>query len=78
MQFMFDGMPTTHTGSYTRTHVAIASALRSSKADNGYSSEAFTKFLDYIPSDNAAYRVALCLSTTYPDAGFISDTPLAV
>ncbi len=76
MQFMFDGMPTTHTGSYTRTHVAIASALRSSKADNGYSSEAFTKFLDYIPviTQRIESRYA---GTTYPDAGFISDTPLA-
>ncbi|MDE5976716.1 MAG: cell surface protein SprA, partial [Muribaculaceae bacterium] len=49
IQFMYAGMPTTRSGSYTRTHVAIASAMRSFKAENGYQSDAFDKFLQYIP-----------------------------
>lgn len=76
VQFMFDGMPTTHTGSYTRTHIAIASALRGSKAENGYASEAFTKFLNYIPviADRIESRYA---GVSYPDAGFLQGSALA-
>lgn len=76
IQFMFQGMPTTHSGSYVRTHVALASALRSSKAENGYASEAFSKFLEYIPI--VADRVEAAYSgSTYPDAGFLEGSPLA-
>ncbi len=76
IQFMYDGMPTSLAGSYTRTHCAIASALRGSKADNGYQSEAFTKFLQYIPAirDRVEARYA---GISYPDAGFIAGTAMA-
>ncbi|MDE6632854.1 MAG: cell surface protein SprA, partial [Muribaculaceae bacterium] len=49
VQFMYSGMPTSRTGSYTRTHVALKTALRTSKAEDGYNSEAFNNFLQYIP-----------------------------
>ena len=76
MQFMFSGMPTTHTGSYVRTHVALASALRGSKAENGYASAAFSRFLEYIPL--VAQRVeASYAGSIYPDAGFLEGSPLA-
>lgn len=76
IQFMFPGMPTSMSGSYTRTHVALASALRRSKAENGYSSAAFSKFLDNIPVVAARFE-ELYRGTRYPDAGFLQGTPLA-
>ncbi len=76
VQFMYSGMPTTYSGSYTRTHVAIATALRSSKAGNGYESAAFNKFLENIPI--VAQRIEnLYYGTTYPDAGFLEGDKLA-
>ncbi|MDE5875487.1 MAG: cell surface protein SprA, partial [Muribaculaceae bacterium] len=76
IQFMYAGMPTTRSGSYTRTHVAIASAMRSFKAENGYQSDAFDKFLQYIP--RVAERVTSQYMTTfYPSSGFMEGSPLA-
>lgn len=49
MQFMYDNMPTTMAGSFTMTHVALRTALKHFKADNGYDSEAFNTFLSNIP-----------------------------
>ncbi len=76
IQFMYDGMPTSLSGSYTKTHCAIASALRSSKADNGYYSDAFAKFLQYIPIVRSRVE-AQYAGLSYPDAGFIAGTPQA-
>ena len=76
MQFMYAGMPTSYTGSYMRTHVAILSAMRNSKAENGYASESFNKFLEYIPQ--IANRVeAEYHGAVYPSTGFLEDSPLA-
>ena len=75
VQFMYEGMPTSRTGSYTRTHVAILTALKSSKAENGYYSEAFNKFLEYIPQIAARYE-AQYKGTRYPTGGFMEGNPL--
>lgn len=48
-QFMYDNMPTALAGSYTKTHVALRTALKHFKADNGYESETFNRFLANIP-----------------------------
>lgn len=48
-QFMYDNMPTSLAGSYTKTHVAMKTALKHFKADNGYESDAFNQFLANIP-----------------------------
>ncbi len=45
MQFMFDDMPTVRGGSYTKTHIALATAFKHSSADDGYASETFNRFL---------------------------------
>ena len=76
VQFMYAGMPTTRTGSYTRTHVAIATALKNSKAENGYYSAAFERFLEYIPRIAARYEEAY-RGSTYPSTGFMEGSPLA-
>jgi cell surface protein SprA len=76
VQFMFAGMPTNMGGSYTRTHVALATSLRNSKAANGYESEAFNKFLEYIPI--VASRIENSYrGVNYPDAGFLEGSVLA-
>ena len=76
MQFMYDNMPVTRTGSYTKTHVAIATALRTAKAQNGYQSDAFDQFLENIPI--IAERIERRYSgTRYPTGGFMTDNPNA-
>lgn len=76
MQFMYSGMPTSYTGSYMRTHIAILSAMRNSKAEDGYASASFNRFLEYIPQ--IANRVeAEYHGAIYPSTGFLEDSPLA-
>lgn len=76
MQFMYEGNPTSFSGSYVRTHWAFMTAMRNSNAENGYASEAFSNFLSYIPEMQR--RVERQYSgTTYPTTGFFAGTPLA-
>ena len=76
VQFMYENMPTSYSGSYLRTHVALRSALRSSKSTDGYYSETFNRFLEYIPV--VANRLENTYSgTVYPDKGFIQGQPFA-
>lgn len=76
VQFMYSDMPTTRTGSYTRTALAIGTALRGSRADNGYQNAAFDKFLENIPI--VASRIqSMYAGTTYPSSGFLAGTPWA-
>ena len=76
VQFMYADMPTTRTGNYTRTHVAIATALRGSKAADGYSSAAFSRFLENIPVVAARYEQKYH-GAHYPTGGFMDGNPLA-
>lgn len=76
VQFMYSNMPRSLSGSYTRTHWAIATALKGSKAADGYNSEAFNKFLSYLPV--IAQRVEQQYAgSKYPTSGFMQDNPLA-
>ena len=69
-QFMYDNMPTALAGSYTKTHVALKTALKHFKADNGYESETFNQFLANIPV--IAQRVRNEYSgLNYPMGGFM-------
>ena len=70
-QFMYAGMPQYLSGSYTRTHCAILTSLRSSKADNGYWSDAFDDFLANIPEVRRRVE-AQYLGLNYPMGGFLS------
>ena len=73
LQFMYDDMTTIYSGSYTKTHMAIATALRGVSADDGYHSAAFDKFLENIPV--VAERIeSQYAGTNYPDRGFINGT----
>ncbi len=75
MQFMYEGMPTTYSGSYTKTHCAILTALKSSSAKNGYYSDAFEQFLANIPEIRGRVE-AQYYGTTYPESGFMNGNPL--
>lgn len=72
VQFMYAGMPTSLSGSYTKTHCAIFTALRTSKADDGYYSQAFADFLSNIPVVRARVE-AQYVGTNYPTGGFMAD-----
>jgi hypothetical protein len=45
IQFMFDGMPTTQSGSFNMSIISICSAFDKSNANNAYQSKTFDKFL---------------------------------
>lgn len=51
IQFMYEGMPTTHSGSFTMTTMSLKSALEGmGNANNGYRSKSFEKFCASIAS----------------------------
>ena len=75
VQFMYADMPTTRTGSFTKTHIAIATALRGSSADDNYASEAFTKFLEGIPVVAGRFEQQF-RGMRYPTGGFMQGNPL--
>ena len=76
IQFMYDDMPVARGGSYTKTHCAIATSLRTSKAVDGYRSDAFQRFLSNIPivADRIERRYD---GLRYPMGGFMKDNPNA-
>ncbi|MCR4810504.1 MAG: cell surface protein SprA [Prevotella sp.] len=50
VQFMYEGRPTTYSGSFTMTTISIGSALEGmGDANNGYHSDTFDKFVAAIP-----------------------------
>lgn len=70
IQFMYEDMPTSRYGSYTRTHIALKTALRSSKAKDGYASKAFDNFLRYIPIVKERVERQY-MGMHYPETGFM-------
>lgn len=76
MQFMYAGIPTSYSGSYTRTAWGFPTAFKSSKAEDGYRSEPFDKFLSNIPV--VAGRVeAQYAGAVYPTVGFLAESVYA-
>ena len=72
IQFMFDDPTIIFGGSYTKTHVAIASAFKTFKADDNYRSVTFDKFMENIPI--VADRLQeMYMGVTYPDKGFLKE-----
>ena len=78
IQFMFADPTTIYGGSYTRTHVAIATAFKgfSAKAEDNYRSATFDKFLENIPIVTERLQQQY-MGTTYPDKGFLQGTAFA-
>lgn len=49
IQYMFEGMPSTQSGTFTMTTISIGSAFESSgNADNNYSNKTFNRFCNYL------------------------------
>lgn len=66
IQYMFDGMPTIETGSFTMTTVSIGSAFEKlGSPDKGYKSKAFSKFVSSLESYRARVE-GLYNGATYP------------
>jgi len=76
VQFMYADKPTSRTGSFTKTHIAIATALRGCSADDGYASQAFTDFLNNIPIVAARYEAEYA-GRQYPSSGFLNGSQYA-
>jgi cell surface protein SprA len=76
IQFMYESLPTTYTGSYTKTHCAIATALRGASANNNYETQAFTDFLNNIPVVRQRIENQYA-GVNYPNSGFIQGTAQA-
>ena len=76
IQFMYADPTITYTGSYKRTHIAMATAFRSFKAEDNYRSETFDQFLSNIPivADRLQQQY---MGTRYPDRGFLQGTAMA-
>ncbi len=74
MQFMYEDMSRLYSGSYTKTHMAIATAFKGrGNAGNGYHSGVFDEFLANIPV--VAQRLQdQYVGVTYPDRGFLRGT----
>lgn len=66
IQFMFDGMPATQSGSFNMSIISIGSSFGKSNANNGYQSKAFDKFLQNL--DVIQKRVeAQYIGAIYPE-----------
>jgi cell surface protein SprA len=76
IEYMYDGMPQTKTGSFTMTTVALSSAFESTKSSNGYYSKTFEKFLTN-RSSIAARLEGKMNGMRYPNSGFLSGTSFA-
>ena len=76
IQFMYADPRTIYSGSYTKTHIALATALGSTSADDDYHSNVFDEFLNNIPIV-AGRLQSQYVGTTYPDRGFLSGTVMA-
>ncbi len=77
IQYMYDDMPTTFTGTFRMTHAAILTSFwKVEKADANYRSRAFEQF-----KENRAYLANKLQQryegTRYPTSGFMSDNALA-
>ena len=66
IQYMYEGRPRTHSGSFTMTTISLKGALEGiGDANNGYQSSTFDKFRNMLPDFTA--RVA----EQYPEAGTV-------
>ncbi|MDE6304047.1 MAG: cell surface protein SprA, partial [Paramuribaculum sp.] len=70
MQFMYAGTPTSLSGNFTMTHIALLTAFKSGSAKNGYDSPTFNKFIENIQVIAARYE-GLYTNLSYPATGFL-------
>ena len=75
IQYMFDGMPCTQSGSFTMTTLSLRSSFVSpGKAENGYANKTFNKFVGLL--DSYRTRVEQCFAgATYPAGSWLEGQP---
>lgn len=67
IQYMYEGMPTTHSGSFSMTTLSLKSALEGmGNANNGYKSKSFEKFCASIEGYQTRVQ-AQYANSTYPE-----------
>jgi len=73
---MYDNPTVIYGGNYTKTHIALATALKSVSSADNYHSDTFDKFLSNIPivADRLQQKY---MGTTYPEYGFFQGTSMA-
>lgn len=76
IQFMYANPTIMYGGSYTKTHIALATAMQTVKAADNYHNGTFDKFLENIPiiAERLQQRY---MGTTYPVVGFFEGTAMA-
>ena len=74
IQYMYSGNPTTQTGSFNMTTITIRTAFKSrGDASNGYDSEPFRRFQDYLPEFQRRVE-ARYAGIQYPEGTGLSGT----
>jgi len=72
IQYMFDGMPTTETGSFTMTTISLGSSFEKiGSPDKGYTSKSFTKFCNSLESYRQRIE-ALYIGAPYPQSSVLA------
>jgi cell surface protein SprA len=75
IQFMYAGMPETKSGNFSMTTIGLGGFFSGmGDARKGYQSDAFKQLLDNRETISSRIQ-AKYRGQTYPDAGFISETP---
>jgi len=75
IEYMYEGMPETHGGSFMMTTIAIGTAFgKMGSQENNYQSDAFDKFLSNRKTIQERLENAYIASGNYPNAGFIAGT----
>ena len=76
IQYMFEGMPTTFTGSYNMTMITLSTAFKGvATAEDNYASDVFDQFLAnrQIVADRLNRNYT---GSRYPTTGFLGESPL--
>lgn len=76
IQFMYDNPRIIYGGSYNKTHIALATAMKSVSATDNYHSDVFDKFMENIPIITERLQEKY-MGTTYPNAGFLISNGMA-
>lgn len=75
IQYMFEGMPTTRSGSFTMTTISIGSAFEGpGNADNGYRSKTFDKFVASLEGYRRRIE-QMYAGATYPQGTTLAGQP---
>lgn len=74
IQYMYEGAPTTYSGSFTMTTISIKSAFKGrGSASDGYNSKTFNRFVESLPTFRQRVE-AQYSGATYPESSGLTGT----